>query len=244
MGAEHGHANQRFHVLVTTYEYVIRDKSQLKRFPWEYIIVDEGHRMKNADSLLARILGCDYHSRHRLLLTGTPLQNNLPELWALLNFLLPTIFGSSDSFEEWFNKPFAQFRQRGALPTSHPMHESNAETNRLSQEEQLLVVQRLHEVLRPFVLRRVKREVQDQLPEKSETVLRCPLSAWQKQLYRAMISKSFTSSQQGSASLGIALCACCCDVVMTRSLSGSQGAAGGISNTIMQLRKVRHYFYT
>lgn len=75
--------------------------------------LDEGHRMKNSHSKFAQTLGTKYTSKHRILLTGTPLQNNLPELWSLLNFLLPTIFSSVDTFDQWFNKPFAAFRNQG-----------------------------------------------------------------------------------------------------------------------------------
>ena len=103
-------ASGQFNVLLTTYEYIIRDKSSLKKILWQYAIVDEGHRMKNAQSKFAVTLGTQYTTRHRLLLTGTPLQNNLPELWALLNFLLPSIFNSAETFDQWFNRPFAQFR--------------------------------------------------------------------------------------------------------------------------------------
>lgn len=69
--------------------------------------------MKNSHSKFAQTLGTKYTSKHRILLTGTPLQNNLPELWSLLNFLLPTIFSSVDTFDQWFNKPFAAFRNQG-----------------------------------------------------------------------------------------------------------------------------------
>ena len=86
-----------FNVLLTTYEYIIKDKSSLKRIQWQYAIVDEGHRMKNAQSKFAVTLGTQYTTLHRVLLTGTPLQNSLPELWALLNFLLPTIFNSVET---------------------------------------------------------------------------------------------------------------------------------------------------
>jgi ATP-dependent helicase STH1/SNF2 len=79
-------------VLLTTYDFVLRDSKDLSKIKWNYIIIDEGHRIKNADSKLASTLMKAYSSKHRLLLSGTPLQNNLTELWALLNFLLPTIF--------------------------------------------------------------------------------------------------------------------------------------------------------
>ena len=77
----------------------MRDRAVLRRVGWEYIVVDEGHRMKNASSKFAQTLGNMYTAKRRLLLTGTPLQNSLPELWALLNFLLPSIFSSVDTFE-------------------------------------------------------------------------------------------------------------------------------------------------
>jgi ATP-dependent helicase STH1/SNF2 len=95
------HAN--FNVLLTTYEYIIKDKSFLSKYSWVYTIIDEGHRMKNANSRLSVTLTQFYASRYRLILTGTPLQNNLPELWALLNFTLPKVFNSVKSFDEWFN---------------------------------------------------------------------------------------------------------------------------------------------
>ena len=183
-----------FNVLLTTYEYIMKDKSVLKRMPWEYIIVDEGHRMKNAQSKFAQILGNQYVSRRRILLTGTPLQNNLPELWSLLNFLLPTIFNSVDTFDQWFNKPFASFRQSSVPGTGADGDDAAVSLN---QEERLLIVQRLHEVLRPFMLRRVKDQVLDQLPEKTEIVLRCDLSGWQRKLYR-LIQRRCVKTLRGS----------------------------------------------
>ena len=164
----------RLNVLLTTYEYIMKDKAALRKPCWQYIIVDEGHRMKNAESKFAQILGTAYQSKNRILLTGTPLQNDLAELWALLNFLLPKIFHSSDTFDQWFNKPFAQFRNQTTALTN-PADEMS-DNPILTQEERLLIVNRLHEVLRPFVLRRVKSEVLTQLPEKVEKILRCNLS--------------------------------------------------------------------
>jgi SNF2 family DNA or RNA helicase len=212
----------QFNVLLTTYEYIMKDKAQLKKFHWQYIIVDEGHRMKNAQSKFAQTLGSVYQSRHRVLLTGTPLQNNLPELWALLNFLLPTIFSSVDTFDQWFNKPFAAFRnQPNTASGSGTSEEAEGEVASLSQEEQLLIVHRLHEVLRPFVLRRVKDQVLDQLPEKTERVLRCDLSGWQRKLYKAIHTKSIAS----------------------RDKNGEDCSAGGLNNAVMQLRKVCNHPY-
>ena len=160
-----------FNVLLTTYEYIIKDRGLLSKPRWLYIIVDEGHRMKNTHSKLAMTLSNNYHSRHRLILTGTPLQNSLPELWALLNFILPRIFDSSRTFEEWFNAPFA-----GAT----------GERLELNEEETLLIIRRLHKVLRPFLLRRLKKDVESELPEKQERVVRCPMSSLQQRLYAAV----------------------------------------------------------
>ncbi|TVU11814.1 hypothetical protein EJB05_45419 [Eragrostis curvula] len=163
--------HQKFNVLLTTYEYLMNkhDRPKLSKIQWHYIIIDEGHRIKNASCKLNADLKL-YRSSHRLLLTGTPLQNNLEELWALLNFLLPNIFNSSEDFSQWFNKPF----------------ESNVDNSPdealLSEEENLLIINRLHQVLRPFVLRRLKHKVENQLPGKTERLVRCEASAYQKLL--------------------------------------------------------------
>ncbi|KAL4106250.1 hypothetical protein PRIC1_004302 [Phytophthora ramorum] len=209
-------ASCQFNVLLTTYEYIMKDKHVLRKYDWQYIIVDEGHRMKNAQSKFAMTLGSMYTSRNRLLLTGTPLQNSLPELWALLNFLLPTIFESVDTFEQWFSKPFAQFS-------------GNGDSNELSDEERMLIINRLHQVLRPFLLRRVKASVLDQLPDKVEKVLKCELSGWQKIMYRRI--------QEGGALL----------METTDDAGKKKGktkyTSKGLSNVLMQLRKVCNHPY-
>ncbi|KAL4387085.1 hypothetical protein GQ457_09G023060 [Hibiscus cannabinus] len=165
--------HQKFNVLLTTYEYLMNkhDRPKLSKIHWHYIIIDEGHRIKNASCKLNADLK-HYQSSHRLLLTGTPLQNNLEELWALLNFLLPNIFNSSEDFSQWFNKPF---ESNG---------DSSAEEALLSEEENLLIINRLHQVLRPFVLRRLKHKVENELPEKIERLVRCEASAYQKLLMK------------------------------------------------------------
>ena len=92
----------KFDVCLTTFEGVRIAMASLKKFNWEYIIVDEAHKLKNEDSIVSRRLR-ELDSNYRLLLTGTPLQNNLHELWSLLNFLLPDVFSSADDFDEWFD---------------------------------------------------------------------------------------------------------------------------------------------
>eukprot|EP01080_Neovahlkampfia_damariscottae_P009766 gene9766-2093_t len=175
--------NRDFNVLLTQYEYVTKDKRILKKLPWEYIIIDEGHRIKNKDCKLVLDLK-QYKSEHRLLLTGTPLQNDLKELWALLNFLLPTIFDNSSNFETWFNSPF-----KG-------MDSETSQKLQMTEEENLLIIQRLHQVLRPFLLRREKKDVEDQLPEKVEIVIRCHLSVLQKKLYEQIQNKNSIASDE------------------------------------------------
>ncbi|WOL03336.1 hypothetical protein Cni_G12056 [Canna indica] len=157
----------KFNVMITHYDLIMRDKAFLKKIHWHYMIVDEGHRLKNHESVLAKTLVSGYRIRRRLLLTGTPIQNSLQELWALLNFLLPSIFNSVQNFEEWFNAPFAD----------------KCEVT-LTDEEELLVIRRLHQVLRPFLLRRKKDEVEKYLPGKTQVILKCDLSAWQKEYYQ------------------------------------------------------------
>ncbi|KAL3079713.1 hypothetical protein niasHS_013995 [Heterodera schachtii] len=157
-----------FNVLLTTYDYVLKERSLLGKIRWKYMIIDEGHRMKNHNCKLTLTLNAYFTAQHRLLLTGTPLQNKLPELWALLNFLLPSIFSSCGTFEQWFNAPFA----------------ATGEKLELNQEETMLIIRRLHKVLRPFLLRRLKKEVESQLPEKTEYVIKCDMSALQRLLYK------------------------------------------------------------
>lgn len=205
----------QFNILLTTYEYIIRDKKFLRKIEWQHAIVDEGHRMKNANSKFAVTLGTQYTTKYRLLLTGTPLMNDLSELWSLLNFLLPTIFNSVETFDQWFSAPFASFGGPSV---------SEEQDQLLSNEERILVIHRLHELLRPFMLRRVKSEVLDQLPEKIEKVLRCDLSAWQKELYKQISAKA----------------------VVDTGLGNNPDAAipsRGLNNIVMQLRKVCNHPY-
>uniref|UniRef100_A0AC35THP9 SNF2-family ATP dependent chromatin remodeling factor snf21 n=1 Tax=Rhabditophanes sp. KR3021 TaxID=114890 RepID=A0AC35THP9_9BILA len=171
-----------FNVLLTTFDYVLKEKNLLGKIRWKYMIIDEGHRMKNHQCKLTLTLNAHFHAQHRLLLTGTPLQNNLPELWALLNFLLPSIFSSCGTFEQWFNAPFA----------------NTGEKLELNQEETMLIIRRLHKVLRPFLLRRLKKEVESQLPDKVEYVIRCDMSALQKILYKHMQDGFLIDSKGGN----------------------------------------------
>ncbi|XP_042476365.1 ISWI chromatin-remodeling complex ATPase CHR11 [Macadamia integrifolia] len=151
-----------FDVCVTSFEMAIKEKTTLRRFSWRYVIIDEAHRIKNENSLLSKTMRL-YNTNYRLLITGTPLQNNLHELWSLLNFLLPEIFSSAETFDEWFQIS--------------------------GENDQQEVVQQLHKVLRPFLLRRLKSDVEKGLPPKKETILKVGMSQMQKQYYRALLQK-------------------------------------------------------
>ncbi|KAK8792072.1 hypothetical protein WA158_005449 [Blastocystis sp. Blastoise] len=178
-------ANGKFNVILTTYEFIIKDKSCFKNIQWEYLIIDEGHRMKNSGSKLFQVLTKYYKNKRKLLLTGTPLQNSLPELWSLLNFILPRLFESSEDFDTWFNKPFSHFGG------------STGGTEVLTSEESLIIINRLHEVIRPFILRREKKNVLDRLPDKKEILLYSDLSAWQKVVYKQLSNGYYMTPQEG-----------------------------------------------
>ncbi|KAH7122484.1 SNF2 family N-terminal domain-containing protein [Dendryphion nanum] len=193
----------QFQVLLTTYEFIIKDRPILSKIKWVHMIVDEGHRMKNANSKLSSTITQYYTTRFRLILTGTPLQNNLTELWAMLNFVLPTIFKSATSFDEWFNTPFANTGGQDKME--------------LTEEEQLLVIRRLHKVLRPFLLRRLKKDVEKDLPDKTERVIKCSFSSLQAKLYKQLVTHNRLMVSDGKG--------------------GKQGMRG-LSNMLMQLRKL------
>ncbi|KOS17504.1 Chromatin structure-remodeling complex subunit snf21 [Escovopsis weberi] len=193
----------RFQVLLTTYEYIIKDRPILSKIKWFHMIIDEGHRMKNTQSKLSATIQQFYTTRFRLILTGTPLQNNLSELWAMLNFVLPNIFKSAKTFDEWFNTPFANTGGQDKME--------------LTEEEQILVIRRLHKVLRPFLLRRLKKDVEKDLPNKTEKVIKCKFSALQAKLHKQMVTHN---------------------KLVVGDAKGGKTGSRGLSNMIMQLRKL------
>uniref|UniRef100_A0A183BRV5 Helicase domino n=2 Tax=Globodera pallida TaxID=36090 RepID=A0A183BRV5_GLOPA len=161
-----------FHVCITSYKLATQDVRAFKKKAWQYLILDEAQNIKNFKSQRWQTL-LRLQSRRRLLLTGTPLQNSLMELWALLHFLMPHVFASHDDFKEWFHTPITG------------MVEGTAEVDQA-------LVQRLHKILRPFILRRLKAEVEKQLPTKTEKIIPCPLSKRQRFLYNEFLSRRST----------------------------------------------------
>ncbi|XP_073107085.1 protein PHOTOPERIOD-INDEPENDENT EARLY FLOWERING 1 isoform X5 [Elaeis guineensis] len=168
-----------FHICITTYRLVIQDSKVFKRKKWKYLILDEAHLIKNWKSQRWQTL-LNFNSKRRILLTGTPLQNDLMELWSLMHFLMPHIFQSHQEFKDWFSNPISG------------MVEGQEKVNKE-------VVDRLHNVLRPFILRRLKRDVEKQLPKKHEHVIYCRLSRRQRNLYEDFINSSETQATLASA---------------------------------------------
>merc|ERR1711871_818394 len=193
------HSERDWDICVTSYEMVIKEKGHLKKFHWRYLIIDEAHRLKNEDSQFARTVRA-LNTQHRLLLTGTPLQNNLHELWALLNFLLPDVFSSSEQFDEWFN-----------------LDVDDTETKQQ-------MIGQLHKLLHPFMLRRLKDDVEKSLLPKTETILFTGMSTMQKVLYKSILMRDI-------------------DTINGAATSKSEGPRTAILNIVMQLRKCCNHPY-
>ncbi|KAI8617443.1 SNF2 family N-terminal domain-containing protein [Chytriomyces sp. MP71] len=194
---DHLHTDN-FEVCVTSYEMCLLEKGALRKVAWECLVIDEAHRIKNENSSLSQIVR-EFQCRNRLLITGTPLQNNLHELWALLNFLLPDIFSSSEDFDEWFQA---------------------------MNGDQDQVVQQLHKVLRPFLLRRIKMDVEKSLLPKKRTNLYVGMSTMQRKWYQKILEKDI-------------------DAVNGALVLGGRKEAGKtrLQNIVMQLRKCCNHPY-
>lgn len=190
-----------FHVMVTSYQMVVSDVGYLQKMKWQYMILDEAQAIKSSQSSRWKNL-LSFHCRNRLLLTGTPIQNSMQELWALLHFIMPSLFDSHDEFNEWFSRDI----------------ESHAEANTKLNQQQL---RRLHMILKPFMLRRVKRNVQSELGDKIEIDVLCDLTQRQAKLYQVL------KSQISGAYDAI------------ENAAGNDDASDqNLINTVMQFRKV------
>ncbi|KAJ6264050.1 hypothetical protein Dda_0190 [Drechslerella dactyloides] len=188
-----------FHVLVTSYQLVVADAQYFQRIKWQYMILDEAQAIKSSTSTRWKSL-LGFSCRNRLLLTGTPIQNNMQELWALLHFIMPTLFDSHDEFSEWFSKDI----------------ESHAQSNTQLNEAQL---RRLHMILKPFMLRRIKKHVQSELGDKIEIDVYCELTFRQRSIYRALRNKINMAD------------------IIDKAVMGDEGSQS-LMNLVMQFRKV------
>jgi len=152
----------KINALVTTYDIVLKDQAMLNHINWTYLAVDEAHRLKNNESMLHVVLD-QFKTGNRLLITGTPLQNSIRELWSLLHFLQPKKFSSLEDFEE----EYADLQEQDKI--------SN-----------------LHSELAPHILRRLKKDVEKSLPSKTERILRVQMSALQKTLYYLILERNLS----------------------------------------------------
>lgn len=167
-------------IVVTSYETVMADRKYLDQVDWKFMIIDEGHRLKNMNCKLITELK-KIRSQNRLLITGTPLQNNLNELWSLLNFILPDIFQDLDLFQKWFDfSSLTDLKQ-----------DSDESTQKLIDSKiQEALVQNLHTILKPFLLRRLKKNVLLNLVPKKEYIIYGTLTEPQKLMYKAGLEQS------------------------------------------------------
>ncbi|KAG9390099.1 DNA helicase INO80 [Carpediemonas membranifera] len=189
-----GNKDSPFHVVVTSYNFAVQDYKMLSPYSWQYMVLDEAQAIKSSSSQRWTTL-LKYKCRNRLLLSGTPVQNNMQELWSLLHFCMPTLFDSSSEFDQWFSRDLEATAKK-----------------RYSMDPEML--QRLHQVLKPFMLRREKKDVEHELGKKTELTLRCPMTALQTRM-TDRLQKTIGDSSKGS-----------------------KGQEGILMNLVMQSRKV------
>ncbi|PJF19656.1 hypothetical protein PSACC_00524 [Paramicrosporidium saccamoebae] len=194
--------DSHFHILITSYQLVVADEKYFQRIKWQYMILDEAQAIKSSSSVRWKTL-LSFQCRNRLLLTGTPIQNSMQELWALLHFIMPGLFDSHDEFSDWFSRDIE----------SHAVAaEAKSGTSTLNEHQ----LQRLHMILKPFMLRRVKKDVEDELGAKVEIDVDCSLSGRQRTMYRAIRDK----------------------LPLADLVSMSSSNADTLMNIVMQFRKV------
>lgn len=183
---------REFDVCLTSYEGVNICKSELKRIHWKYVIVDEAHRLKNDESLLSKNLR-EFNCDLKLLMTGTPLQNNIKELWSLLNFIMPDLFDSSEIFEVYLqgnNEAASKNVGDGNKINGEIVVEGDGVTAKEEIEkknEEFITA--LHRILRPFILKRTKEVVAQTLPPKKEVHVYTGLTELQVNIYRSILLK-------------------------------------------------------
>ncbi|KAK7925849.1 hypothetical protein WMY93_008159 [Mugilogobius chulae] len=195
--------NAPFHVVITSYQLVVQDVKYFQRVKWQYMVLDEAQALKSSSSVRWKIL-LQFQCRNRLLLTGTPIQNTMAELWALLHFIMPTLFDSHEEFNEWFSKDIE----------SHAENKSAIDENQLS---------RLHMILKPFMLRRIKKDVENELSDKIEILTYCQLTTRQRLLYKALRNK-ISIEDLLQSSMGTA--------------QQAHSTTSSLMNLVMQFRKV------
>jgi DNA helicase INO80 len=192
-----------FHVVITSYQMVVSDERHFQRLHWQYMINDEAQALKSSSSVRWQTL-LRFKCRNRLLLTGTPIQNSMAELWSLLHFIMPSLFDSHSEFNEWFSKDIEKKAANKAAALDN---------------EQL---GRLHMILSPFMLRRIKKDVESELMDKIEIQVDCSLSSRQRAIYDNIVRKISIESLIGAS----------------MSSTSDKAVHGELMNLVMQFRKV------
>ena len=195
-----GSRDSPFHVLITSYQLVVTDEACFHKVPWQYMVLDEAQAIKSSSTNRWRTL-LKFRCRNRLLLTGTPLQNSMQELWALLHFIMPGLFDSHDEFSRWFARDIesATTTDKSTSSSASPGAASSLDKHQL---------QKLHAILKPFMLRRIKKDVEKELGIKTEILVRCTWSPKQRVIHEALkqrlprvqLLKALSSSSTASAS--------------------------------------------
>ncbi|KAH9385860.1 chromatin-remodeling ATPase INO80 [Nematocida major] len=181
-----------FHVVITSYQLAVSDEKYFSKVKWQYMILDEAQAIKSSSSTRWKTL-LSFKARSRLLLTGTPIQNTLQELWALLHFIMPTLFDSHGEFSEWF---------------------------RIEDGDSVTEAARLRMVLQPFMLRREKKDVADELGMKVEKTIVCEMSPKQRKLYEGIRARAPMAT------------------FLDRGIPDGIEGIEGLMNLVMQFRKV------
>ena len=213
-----------FHIMITSYQMIVNDIQYIKQLQWQYMILDEAQAIKSFQSQRWKNL-LNINCKNKLLLTGTPIQNNLEELWALLHFIMPNFFQSIDNFNKIFNSD-SNFKNSANLL-------------------------RLHDILKPFMLRRVKKNVQKELEDKIEIDILCDLTLKQQKMYEMLklglngdyedIERQALEQQQRQNAIENGETP---EVAVTNvSNSGSGQEAGKLMNIVMEFRKVCNHPY-
>ena len=193
-----GMEDSMFHICITSYQLVLADEKVFQKVMWKYMILDEAHAIKNTGTQRWNIL-LNFNARNKLLLTGTPIQNSMAELWALLHFIMPKLFDSHEHFQEWFSKDIEAHSTDAGAINHHQL-------------------QKLHAILKPFMLRRVKKDVESEIGKKTEKEFFCELTYRQKVLYDR-IRKKLNISE-------------------LFSMTDSKAKVENLMNLMMQFRKV------
>lgn len=171
-------------IVITSYEVCRNDIAMMSPLNWNYCVLDEGHLIKNPKAKTSQAVK-SLRSYHRLILSGTPIQNNVLELWSLFDFLMPGFLGSEKVFQDRFAKPIAASR--------------NAKSSSKEQEAGALAIEALHKQVLPFLLRRLKEEVLNDLPPKILQNYYCDLSDLQRKLFEDFGKKEKSKIQDAAA---------------------------------------------